>query len=46
MAATGQTETCSACNHFSPEADHCKVHDSQRSADAPACRFFDRREPG
>jgi hypothetical protein len=42
MAATGQTETCSACGHFNPEADHCKVHDSERKADDPACRFIDR----
>jgi hypothetical protein len=42
MAATGQSVTCSACGHFNPDADHCKVHGSERKADDPACRFIDR----
>jgi hypothetical protein len=43
LAATGQSETCSACGHLNPDADHCKVHDSQCKADDPACRFIDHR---
>jgi hypothetical protein len=42
LAATGISDTCNACGHFTPDADHCKIHDNDRKADDPACRFIDR----
>jgi hypothetical protein len=46
LAATGQSATCGVCSHFTPETNHCQIHESERSADASACRFIDRRELG
>ena len=34
---------CDECAHFDGEANFCRVHRSERTFDAPACRFFERR---
>lgn len=43
-AASASGAICDECSHFDGEANHCRVHDSDRAFDAPACRFLDRRE--
>ena len=35
---------CDECTHFDDETNHCRVHNAERSFDAPACRFMDSRE--
>ncbi len=35
---------CDECTHFNAETNHCRVHNAERSFDAPACRFMDLRE--
>jgi hypothetical protein len=35
---------CDECSHLERETNHCRVHNRERSFDAPACRFLDRRE--
>ncbi|MDF7806237.1 hypothetical protein P4E94_02230 [Pontiellaceae bacterium B12219] len=35
---------CDECTHFNTETNHCRVHNAERSFDAPACRFMDSRE--
>jgi len=43
-AASASGVICDECSHFDGETNHCRVHDSDRAFDAPACRFLDRRE--
>ena len=35
---------CDECTHFNAETNYCRVHNAERSFDAPACRFMDSRE--
>ncbi len=35
---------CDECSHLERDTNHCRVHNRERSFDAPACRFLDRRE--
>jgi hypothetical protein len=35
---------CDECSHLARDTNHCRVHNRERSFDAPACRFLDRRE--
>ncbi len=44
MAATGKSATCDMCSHFLSDTSHCRIQNSERAFDAPACRFIDCRE--
>jgi hypothetical protein len=35
---------CDECSHLERDTNHCRVHNRERSFDAPACRFLYRRE--
>jgi hypothetical protein len=45
LESTGIAAVCDECSHFIADTNHCRVHNSERTFDAPACRFIDRREP-
>lgn len=45
LESTGIATVCDECSHFIADTNHCRVHNSERTFDAPACRFIDRREP-
>ncbi len=45
LESTGDAAMCDECSHFIAATNHCRVHNSERTFDAPACRFIDRREP-
>jgi len=45
LESTGDAGVCDECSHFIADTNHCRVHNSERTFDAPACRFIDRREP-
>jgi hypothetical protein len=45
LESTGDAAVCDECSHFIADTNHCRVHNSERTFDAPACRFIDRREP-
>ena len=36
-------ELCDDCGHFDADENRCRVHQSDRAFDEPACRFFERR---
>jgi len=44
LEATAATSLCDECSHFNPESNRCRVHNTERTFDSPACRFIDRRE--
>jgi len=44
LESTGIAAVCDECSHFIADTNHCRVHNSERTFDAPACRFIDRRE--
>jgi hypothetical protein len=44
LEATAATSLCDECSHFNPDSNRCRVHNTERTFDSPACRFIDRRE--
>jgi hypothetical protein len=44
LEATAEPALCDECNHFNAESNQCRVHNTERTFDSPACRFIDRRE--
>ncbi len=44
LEATAESALCDECNHFNAESNQCRVHNTERTFDSPACRFIDRRE--
>lgn len=44
LEATAATSLCDECSHFNPDSNRCRVHNSERTFDSPACRFIDRRK--
>jgi len=43
MESQGEAHICDECSHFDVETNRCRVHNSERTFDAPACRFFTGR---
>jgi len=44
LSTTASGAICDECSHFDGDMNRCRVHDTDRAFDAPACRFLDRRE--
>ena len=44
LEATAATSLCDECSHFNPDSNRCRVHNTERTFDSPACRFIDCRE--
>lgn len=43
MESQGEAHICDECSHFDADTNRCRVHNSERTFDAPACRFFTAR---
>ena len=44
LKAAAATFLCNECSHFNPDSNRCRVHNTERTFDSPACRFIERRE--
>lgn len=43
LQSQAEAHICDECSHFNESDNRCRVHGSERSFDAPACRFFSAR---
>lgn len=40
LQVQAEAHICDECSHFDDSNNHCRVHNSDRSFEAPACRFY------
>ena len=45
-SALGASPVCDECARFDEADNRCRVHNTRRRFDDPACRFLERREAG